>query len=157
MKNRPRQNYLPCIYKSTFAIAIGVASAFSNADASAEEAASEGSLRAIEEVVVSARRREESLQDVPVAMSAFGSDQINERGIETEADLQMNTPGLMVRATNSSNQLSYSLRGQSIDAFSYSAPAVLAYVNEVQAGGVSASSFFDLASIQVLKIGRAHV
>ena len=151
MKNRPRQNYLPCIYKSTFAIAIGVASAFSNADASAEEAASEGSLRAIEEVVVSARRREESLQDVPVAMSAFGSDQINERGIETEADLQMNTPGLMVRATNSSNQLSYSLRGQSIDAFSYSAPAVLAYVNEVQAGGVSASSFFDLASIQVLK------
>lgn len=108
-------------------------------------------LRAIEEVVVSARRRMESLQDVPVAIQAFGAEQIKERGIETEADLQMNTAGLMVRATNSSNQLNFSLRGQSIDAFSYSAPAVLAYVNEVQSGGVSASSFFDLESIQVLK------
>jgi iron complex outermembrane recepter protein len=116
--------------------------------ASAEQ---ERQVRELEEIVVSARRRDESLQEVPVAVQAFGSDQIEERGFSTEADLQMSTPGLMVRATNSSNQLSYSLRGQTIDAFSYSAPAVLAYVNEVQAGGVSASSFFDLESVQVLK------
>lgn len=112
--------------------------------------AAEGA-RSLDEIVVTARRREESLQDVPVAVQAFGSQQIKEKGIQTEADLQMNTPGLMVRATNSSNQLNYSLRGQSVDAFSYSAPAVLAYLNEVQTGGVVASSFFDLESIQVLK------
>lgn len=151
MNNKFSQMLSPSMVKSTLSVAVAFASAFPGVGVRAEEAAVDGQLRTIEEVLVSARRREESLQDVPVAMSAFGSDQIKERGIETEADLQMNTPGLMVRATNSSNQLSYSLRGQSIDAFSYSAPAVLAYVNEVQAGGVSASSFFDLASIQVLK------
>lgn len=111
----------------------------------------EQQVRSIEEVFVSARRKLESQQDIPIAVSAMSEAQLEERGVKTEADLQMSAPGLMVRATNSSNQLAYSLRGQSIDAFSYSAPAVLAYVNEVQAGGVSASSFFDLASVQVLK------
>jgi len=112
--------------------------------------AAEGA-RSLDEIVVTARRRDESLQNVPVAVSAFGAEQIKERGITTESDMQMNTPGLVVRATNSSNQLNFALRGQTVDAFSYAAPAVLAYINEVQAGGVTASSFFDLESVQVLK------
>ncbi|MCB1667367.1 MAG: TonB-dependent receptor [Porticoccaceae bacterium] len=110
-----------------------------------------GAKRSIDEVVVTARRKEESLQDVPIAVSAFGAEQIKQRGIDTEADLQVSTPGLQVRVTNSSNQLNYSLRGQTVDSFSNSQPAVLAYVNEVQTTGVSASSFFDMESIQVLK------
>ncbi|MFA7555876.1 MAG: TonB-dependent receptor [Spongiibacteraceae bacterium] len=149
MNIKGHQVFSPSMIKSTLTAAISIASTFPCFGVQAAEDGDQ--LRAIEEVVVSARRREESLQEVPVAVSAFGAEQIKERGIATEADLQMSTPGLMVRATNSSNQLSYSLRGQSIDAFSYSAPAVLAYVNEVQAGGISASSFFDMASIQVLK------
>lgn len=115
------------------------------------QAEDEARAERLEEVMVTARRREENLQDVPIAVSAFGAQQIKDRMIRTEADLQMNVPGLMVRVTNSSQQLNYSLRGQSIDPFSYSAPAVLPYVNEVHAGGVTASAFFDLESIQVLK------
>ena len=105
----------------------------------------------LEEVIVTARRKTESLEDVPVAVTAFGPQQIQERGIRTEADLQVSTPGLMVRVTNSSNQINYSLRGQTVDSFSNSQPAVLAYVNEVQTGGVTGNFFFDLQSIQVLK------
>lgn len=103
------------------------------------------------DIIVTARRQEERLQDVPVAVAAFGEEQLNEQRIISEADLQSATPGLTVRTTSSSNQINYAIRGQSIDSFSYSSPAVVAYFNEVQTGGTSATAFFDLASIQVLK------
>ena len=101
--------------------------------------------------MVTARRTSERLQDVPISVTAFGGAQIAERRIQSEVDLQIATPGLTVRQTGSSDQLNFSIRGQSIDAFSFSSPAVTAYFNEVEVGGVAATSFFDLASIQVLK------
>ena len=104
-----------------------------------------------DEILVTARRREENLADVPVAVEVFGGQALNERGILTEADLQSATAGLTVRQTGSSNQSNFSLRGQSIDAFSFASPAVLIYFNEFNTQGASASSFFDLESIQVLK------
>lgn len=103
------------------------------------------------QIVVTARRTEERLQDVPVAVAAFGADALTERRIESEIDLQVATPGLTVRQTGSSDQLNYAIRGQSIDSFSNSAPAVVAYFNDVPAGGGSATALFDLESIQVLK------
>ena len=48
----------------------------------------------LEEVVVVARKREESLQDTPVAVSAFGADQLREAQITNVADLAQNVPGL---------------------------------------------------------------
>jgi iron complex outermembrane recepter protein len=103
------------------------------------------------DIVVTARRTEERLQDVPVAVTAFGSDALEERKIGSETDLQIATPGLTVRQTGSSDQLNFAIRGQSIDSFSNSAPAVVAYFNDVPAGGGTATAFFDLSSIQVLK------
>lgn len=75
-----------------------------------------------DEILVTARRREENLADVPVAVEVFGGQALNERGILTEADLQSATAGLTVRQTGSSNQSNFSLRGQSIDAFSFASP-----------------------------------
>lgn len=103
------------------------------------------------DIVVTARRTAEKLSDVPVSVAALGSEELTERRIFSEIDLQAATPGLTVRQTNSSNQISFSLRGQSLDAFSFAAPAVLNYVNEFNAQAVSASAFYDLESIQVLK------
>lgn len=105
----------------------------------------------VQDIVVTARRTSEKLSDVPVSVAALGEQQLTEKRILTDADLQSATPGLTVRQTNSSNQISFSLRGQSVDAFSFAAPAVLNYVNEFNAQSTSASAFFDLASIQTLK------
>jgi iron complex outermembrane recepter protein len=104
-----------------------------------------------DDIIVTARRTDEKLQDVPVAVVAFGSQALAERRIGSEADLQVATPGLTVRSTTSSNQLNYAVRGQSVDSFSYSAPSVVAYFNNVPVGGTTATAFFDLESIQVLK------
>jgi iron complex outermembrane receptor protein len=103
------------------------------------------------EVVVTARRVEEKLQDVPVAVTAISEAQLAEQRIDTQSDLQYSTPGLVVRATGSSDQLNFSLRGQSVDSFSFAAPAVVVYFNEVPTGGGAAEALFDLSSVQVLK------
>ncbi|MFS0736615.1 TonB-dependent receptor [Sphingomonas sp. 1P06PA] len=104
------------------------------------------------EIVVTAQRRSESLQRTPVAVSVVTAETLTERAITTEADLQTVSPGLTVRASQSSNQLNYAIRGQSLDAFSATRPGVLPYVNEVQVGGAGgASAIYDLQSVQVLK------
>lgn len=46
------------------------------------------------EIIVTSRRREESLQDVPVAITAFGSAQIKDQRIERLSDVAKLTPGL---------------------------------------------------------------
>ena len=48
----------------------------------------------LEEVVVSARRAEEKLLDVPIAVAAFTSEQIEARGIRSLDDIAALTPGL---------------------------------------------------------------
>jgi iron complex outermembrane receptor protein len=103
------------------------------------------------EITVTARRRSEDIEHVPVAITAFGSKELEERTITTQSDLQYNVPGLTVRATESQNQLNFAIRGQTIDSFSSSRPGVLTYVDEIQFNSFSASSFYDLDSIQVLK------
>jgi iron complex outermembrane receptor protein len=110
-----------------------------------------GEIDELEELMVDARRIRERLQDVPVAITALSVTALSEQRVASESDLQMAVPGLTVRQTTSSNNLNFAIRGQSIDSYSYSAPAVTAYFNEVQAGGASATAFYDLESIQVLK------
>ena len=105
----------------------------------------------IEEMMVTARRKTESLERVPTAVTVLNAEQLAKQNISGERDLQRVTPGLVVREALSANQLNYSIRGQTIDAYTSSPPGVLPYYNEVQITYVTASSFYDYSSIQVLK------
>ncbi len=104
-----------------------------------------------DDIVVTARRRDESLARVPIAITAIGSEDLVKRAVTTDSDLQRTVPGLTIRQTQGNNSLTYSLRGQSADIFSGSPSAVVTYLNEVPVPVGGASSFFDLQSIQVLK------
>jgi iron complex outermembrane receptor protein len=105
----------------------------------------------LEEVVVTAQRREEVSSKVPLSVTAFGAEQLAERSITTERDLQTSVPGLVVKTVTSETQLTYSMRAQSVEPFSGVSPAVLAYTNEVEANTGAPGSFYDLSSVQVLK------
>ena len=48
----------------------------------------------LQEIVVTAQRRSERLQDVPVAVTALTADKLSDSGIRTSQDLAMVTPGL---------------------------------------------------------------
>jgi iron complex outermembrane receptor protein len=110
-----------------------------------------GSSAGIEQVVVTARRRSEALSKTAVAVTALGTAQLREHSITKETDLQAAVSGLTVKTTGSQNQLNYALRGQTLDSFSGSSPGVLPYLNDVFIDSETATSFYDLASVQVLK------
>lgn len=48
----------------------------------------------VEEIVVTARKREESLQDIPLSVTAFTADQIERAGFQTLEDISLSTPGM---------------------------------------------------------------
>lgn len=128
----------------------GTALAQEQADTQAASRAAAGENTPSGDIVVTARRRSESLERVPAAITAFNAEQLSQRSITTQSDLQTTVPGLTLRQTQGQNSLTYSIRGQTVDAFSGSSTAVVPYVNEVQFTAGGAASFFDLSSIQVL-------
>jgi len=106
---------------------------------------------ALHEIVVTARRRNEDLEKVGLNVAALSTSALAEQHITNEQELQTAVPGLLTVASTSTNQLAFSIRGQAVDAFSYTSPTVLTYFNEFQTGGTTATTFFDLQSVQVLK------
>ena len=102
-------------------------------------------------IIVTARRVEENLQDVPISIAALGGEDLAQEQISTEFDLQRAVPGLTIRQNGSANQFNYAIRGQSVDTYTNSPPGVLVYTNEAQVVTRAASTFYDLESIQVLK------
>lgn len=104
-----------------------------------------------DEIIVTARRKSESLSTVPAAITVFNAESLQERSIKTDSDLQTVAPGLTIRQTQGNNSLTYAIRGQTADTFSGTPSAVIAYLNEVPLTIASASSFYDLESVQVLK------
>jgi iron complex outermembrane receptor protein len=103
------------------------------------------------EIVVTARRREEALSKVPLAVTAITSELLAAKSIRNENDLQSAVPGLVIKQNGSANAFNYVIRGQTIDTYTNSPPGVLPYINEAQIVSYSASSFYDLGNIQVIK------
>jgi len=62
-----------------------------------------GPTLALEEVVVTARRRDESLQDVPVAVTAFTADALDSVGVADITELANTVPSLMLEASRATN------------------------------------------------------
>lgn len=69
-------------------------------DAPAARPAATGGL---EEITVTARRREESLQDVPISLSAFSAEKIESAGAIDITWLQQSTPNLTLQVARGSN------------------------------------------------------
>lgn len=106
---------------------------------------------ALQEVIVTARRQDEDLEKVPVAVTVLSQSAISEEYVTDEQELETAVPGLLTVGSTSTNQLAFSIRGQALDAYSFTSPTVLAYLNGFQTGGTTATTFFDLQSVQVLK------
>lgn len=106
---------------------------------------------ALQEIIVTARRQNENLERTPVAVDFLSNTALSEQHVTTEEDLQTAVPGLLGVTAASSNQLTFALRGQSLDNASDTSPTVLVYFDELQTGGLSTNTFFDLQSVQVVK------
>ncbi|WP_028008867.1 TonB-dependent receptor [Solimonas flava] len=109
----------------------------------------------IAEIVVTAQRREEKLQEVPLAVTALGAEQIQDRGIQNVTDLSALAPGLQISKTASNSTISQiTIRGLSqINPAIYWDPAVGIYVDGVYIGKAQGSVFdvVDLERVEVLR------
>ncbi len=65
----------------------------------------------LEEVIVTAQKREQSLQDVPISVSAFNAEMIEKSGVKDMFDLQVNAPSLFVQQTQTSTTTNFQIRG----------------------------------------------
>lgn len=65
----------------------------------------------LEEITVTAQKREERLQDVPAAVTAFSADRIADAGIERPKDFVNMTPNFMVYESQNAGNVSIVLRG----------------------------------------------
>ena len=108
--------------------------------------------RLIEEIVVTAQKREENLQDVPISISAFSAEQLDARGVTGIKDLGSSTPSLQF-SDFAGYTLIY-LRGIGTDTFIPSAdPSVATYIDGVYfpAAHSLGQSFGALERVEILK------
>jgi iron complex outermembrane recepter protein len=129
---------------------IGIIAAASSAHAA--EVANSSSL---EEIVVTAERKSERLQDVPIAITALSSTELNDRGVRQAADITASVPNMMLNLPYGPEaQPTFTLRGVTTQDYSQNQSSPIAmYVDEVykSVGAVQALQVYDLDRVEVLR------
>lgn len=108
--------------------------------------------RVLEEVVVTAEKRAESLQNVPIAVSAFTGETMRDYGISNTQTLQATTPGLVF--SNTANSAQPFLRGVGTRlALNGLEPSIATYLDDRYLSRATASTieFADVERVEVLK------
>lgn len=122
-------------------------------DQDQEETAEEE--RGVGSIIVTAQRREESVQDVPIAITAFDSETLEVRGISNALEVAAFVPNLVgLNNTGLGTANAYYLRGignsESIATFD---PPIGTYVDDIYLSRQNANnlSFFDVDRVEVLR------
>ncbi len=107
-----------------------------------------------DEIIVSARRQQESVQDVPVTVSAFSGEQLQNLGVVKSTDIAAITPNFTINSGfGASNPMLY-IRGVGSGNFNDNSQAnVGTYIDDVYLSAPAGKllQMFDVESVQVLK------
>src|SRR5690554_6611016 len=125
-------------FKKIFLVA-SVASASAAFPAFAQDApARDGASIAIEEIIVTARRRGETLQEVPSTVNAVSSETIQRLRINNAADLAQIVPGITIEGSSSGSSGAFGsssgIRGVPTFLVSNATPVVQFYLNDAPTG-----------------------
>lgn len=134
--SQPARALVACITTTT---AFGSISAYSNV---------------LEEVIVTAQKREQNLQDVGISVTAFSGDQIRQLGFTSSVDIIAHTPNVEVTGAGGGVINTFSIRGVTQNDFSAAQESPIAvYVDEVyiSQNTVTGFSLFDLERVEVLR------
>jgi len=134
-------------------LALGAASA--RADTGADTRADTGTQASpAGEIVVTAQKRSQGINDVPIAISAFAGTTLADKGVQSLEGLSQVTPGLSVTATSASGVPIYTIRGIGFSDYSTSASSTVGiYADEVAMpyAVMTRGAFFDTGQVEVLK------
>jgi iron complex outermembrane receptor protein len=131
---------------SAFALILG-------AGASAQTAASSDD-GAVQEIVVTAQKRSEKIQDVPIAVTAVTGEEIANKRIADIVDLSSQVPGLQISAGDNGANPHIFIRGVGVNDFNLTtATAIGIYADGAYLASPLSqrSAFFDLQQVEVLR------
>jgi iron complex outermembrane recepter protein len=106
------------------------------------------------EIIVTAQRREQALQDVGIAIAAFSGDQLADLGVTVGSDIARLTPGVAMSGSSAGQNAQFTIRGVVQNDFNDSIEAPVAvYIDEGYVPFSSGQVFgtFDLERVEVLK------
>src|SRR5688572_25628113 len=104
-----------------------------------------GASAGLEEIVVSARRREENLQDVPISIVALNSEALELRGVQQLSDVGLQVPNVVLMGGGATGETSGNFHMRGI-------PGIATYVD-----GVWQSSDAGLMTMNVVEVERIEV
>ncbi|MEN7536710.1 TonB-dependent receptor [Aurantiacibacter flavus] len=133
---------------------LALAQSASQADASRPDAnAGPGSSGALGQIIVTANKRDEDVQDVPISITAYSGDQLNALGITDTTGITEQIPALRVNQWSPSLTI-FSLRGVSQSNFTDNLEAPVAvYFDNAYMGSINGVSgqLFDIERVEVLR------
>jgi len=139
-------------------LVLGLAAAVPPAAAQTAEPAApaqDGEIERLDGITVTARRREESIQKVPVAVSAFGEQDLQQMQAQNIDSLQGSVPNMnIVQGRGSSSSVNVFIRGiGQPDALQTFDPGVGIYVDDVYYSRIQGALFglYDVDHIEVLR------
>ncbi len=105
-----------------------------------------------EEIIVTARKREEALFDVPAPISAVTQETISNLRLQDARDVIALVPTAFLQENNAGTARDFSIRGVSTPTL-FAEPGVAAYVDEVYSGGFISfpTQFYDIERIEILR------
>lgn len=115
--------------------------------------ASDAESRTLEEVIITAQKREQTLQEVPVTVSAFSGDYIQDNGVKDIRDIAGLTPNLSIKSRGETESTVF-MRGIGSLAPGIGAdPAVGIFIDGMTAsrGTNATAAFFDVERVEVVK------
>lgn len=155
--NQPGQASLGKFSVMHIAVALAV-SALSIDSATAQGTAAKPEAKAddkLENIVVTAQRREEELQKVPVAITTLSAKDLEQKQIRRLDDMKFEVPNMVIEpATGTSSAAKIFMRGVGTDESLFSAdPSVAIYIDDVYMPRMTGAllDMFDVTRIEVLR------
>ncbi len=105
-------------------------------------------------IVVTARRKEERITDVPLTMSAYSGEELADKGIQSAVDLTVTTPGIRIFQGAQKSILSISMRGQSLASLDGNLDASVGYyVDGIYVSKLAGANtaLVDIERVELLK------
>ncbi len=136
-------------------LAPGVWAQDTAATATPKNVAQDSQAKSLDAVTVTARRRTESIQDVPVAVSAFSEEELKDLQASDVSGLQGSVPNMnIVQGRGSANSVNVFIRGiGQPDALQTFDPGVGMYVDDIYYSRINGALFslFDIQQVEVLR------
>jgi len=145
------KSFQPTLLASSIALVCSI-NAF--AEETNEESSANSNGNKIEVISITAQKRVQNLQAVPVAVTNITSEDIERHGFSDASDIQFQTPGLIVSYASTSAIPNFSIRGIGLNDFTavQSSPVAI-HVDDVYLGSSTMLNFalFDIEHVEVLK------